>query len=202
MRYIFQGTFTDGMGRAVLGGTVSVYLAGTTTAASVYAASSGGTAVNSVASSSTDGSFLFYVDDGDYAPNQKLKIILSKTNFISRTLDNIEIFPRLAKAWTSAKTADYTVLSTDGGCHFNNSGATGTVAFSLPAATVGLGPYGFVRIADFSVTIDPNLTEVIQGGGAGKYLELDTIGDSAVIECHQAGRWELMASNGTLAYES
>ncbi len=202
MRYIFQGTFTDGMGRAVLGGTVSVYLAGTTTAASVYAASSGGTAVNSVASSSTDGSFLFYVDDGDYAPNQKLKIILSKTNFISRTLDNIEIFPRLATAWTSAKTGDYTVLTTDGGCHFNNSGATGTVAFSLPAATVGLGPYGFVRIADFSVTIDPNLTEVIQGGGAGKYLELDTVGDSVIIECHEAGRWELMASNGTLAYES
>ncbi len=91
-RHIFQGTFTDGMGRVVLSGTVSVYLAGTTTPASVYVASSGGVAVNSITSSAIDGSFSFYVSDTDYNPSQRFDAILSKTHFISRTLHDIEIF--------------------------------------------------------------------------------------------------------------
>ena len=38
-RYIKQGTPRDGLGNIIAGATVSVYLAGTTTVASVYAAS-------------------------------------------------------------------------------------------------------------------------------------------------------------------
>mgnify|MGYP001166163691 FL=1 len=37
-RYIKQGTPRDGLGNIIAGATVSVYLAGTTTVASVYAA--------------------------------------------------------------------------------------------------------------------------------------------------------------------
>ena len=96
MRYVYQGTSTDQNGAVIKSCTVSVYLAGTTTAASVYTASSGGTAVNSVTSDSTNGSFSFWVDTGDYATSQLFKITLSKTDFTSVSYDNLSIYPMLA----------------------------------------------------------------------------------------------------------
>ncbi len=93
MRYIGQGTYKDGEGHPVTSGTVNVYLAGTSTPASVYTALTGGTAVNSVTTDSENGSFKFYVDDADYVPTQRFRIILSKTNFISIGYDYIKLFP-------------------------------------------------------------------------------------------------------------
>jgi len=97
-RYKYQGTFKDGNGRVVgtattsdgVAGTVSVYLAGTTTAASVYAAETGGVAVNSV-STDTHGYFYFWVDHDDYTCSQKFKIVLSHADFESKTYDDIHI---------------------------------------------------------------------------------------------------------------
>ena len=90
-RFIYQGTFKDGNGKRIDAGTVSVFLAGTATVASVYAASSGGAAVNFVTTDDR-GSFSFYVDDTDYTQEQLFKITLSKANFQSSTYDDIEIF--------------------------------------------------------------------------------------------------------------
>ncbi len=98
IRYVYKGLFRDGSGHPVLGGTASVYLAGTTTAASVYTASSGGTAVNSVTSSTTDGTFELYVDESDYGFGQKFEVILSKAGYTSQTYDNLEI---LKLPWTT-----------------------------------------------------------------------------------------------------
>ncbi|MCK4328800.1 right-handed parallel beta-helix repeat-containing protein [candidate division WOR-3 bacterium] len=100
MRHKFQSTFKDGNGRVVgtattadgVAGTISVYLAGTTTVASVYTASSGGTAVNSV-TTDTHGYFYFWVDPKDYGTAQLFKIILSHSDFESKTYDNLKIFP-------------------------------------------------------------------------------------------------------------
>ena len=92
-RFILEGTWRDGKGNPIKSGTVYVYLAGTTTAASVYAASTGGSAVNSVTTDATTGGFSFYVDNGDYANTQKFKITFSKTNFQTKSYDDIKIFP-------------------------------------------------------------------------------------------------------------
>lgn len=92
-RYKEKGTWTDGNGRRVDSATVSVYLAGTTTAASVYAASSGGSPVNSVTTNSS-GYYEFWVDDTDYNQDQLFKIIFTKTAFNSTTIDDIIIFPK------------------------------------------------------------------------------------------------------------
>ena len=67
-RHLYQGTFKDGNGRVVgpattanqTAGTINIYEAGGTTAADVYAAETGGSAVNTV-SSDDDGHFLFWV---------------------------------------------------------------------------------------------------------------------------------------------
>lgn len=96
-RYKYQGTTKDQNGAVVVSMTVSVYLAGTTTAADVYAAEVGGSAVNSVTSSATTGIFTFWVDDGDYDANQDFKIVLSKTDgaviYTSQTYDDIRVIP-------------------------------------------------------------------------------------------------------------
>ena len=97
-RYAYKGTFRDGHGHIVASGTVSVYLAGGTTAASIYTASSGGTAVNSV-TSDTDGTFLFYVDESDYGYGQLFKVVLSKAGYTSITFDNLGI---LDLPWTTS----------------------------------------------------------------------------------------------------
>lgn len=99
-RYIYSGTTRDGAGKIIASATVAVYLAGTTTAASVYEAYSGGTAVNSV-TSGTDGVFTFYVDDTTYtAGSQKFKIIMSKSGYTSQTYDYISIYDIASSAIT------------------------------------------------------------------------------------------------------
>lgn len=103
-RYISQGWWFDGNGKIVKSGTVTVYLAGTSTLASIYTASSGGTAVNSVSASATDGSWSFYVDTDDYTRTQKFKIVFSKSGFTSKTIDNVVIFPEPGLlSWVNVK---------------------------------------------------------------------------------------------------
>lgn len=107
-RYLYTGTFRDGAGNIVASGTAAVYLAGTTTAASVYTTAVIVTAVNSV-TSGTDGVFSFYVDDGDYSSDQQFKIILTKTGYTSKTYDYIRIFPyTLIKLGTLVRAMDAT----------------------------------------------------------------------------------------------
>ncbi len=92
-RFKFQGVTVDQAGNLILSATVSAFLTGVSTVASIYTASSGGSAVNSVTSSSTNGLFEFWVDTDDYTIDQRFKIIISKTDFTSVPVDEITIFP-------------------------------------------------------------------------------------------------------------
>ena len=96
MRYPYSGFTKDQNGRIIQSAVVSVYLAGSSTAASIYAAETGGTAVNSVTSDS-NGQFSFWVDDGNYAVTQKFKISVSKAvsnvaSYGSVDIDDVVIF--------------------------------------------------------------------------------------------------------------
>ena len=88
-RYVYRGKFVDKFGHIVTSGTVSVFLATSATPASIYAAVSGGVAVNSVTGSATDSTWTFYVDDTDYAVTQKFDVVLSKTGYVSQTYPDI-----------------------------------------------------------------------------------------------------------------
>jgi hypothetical protein len=112
-RSIFQGIHRDGNGRVILSGVCSVYLAGTTTPASVYAAQAGGVAVNSVTCSSTDGTFSFWVDEGDYSISQRFKIVLSHVNYTTATYDYLSIFSFQVN--TSTLGTNYLRLTADNG---------------------------------------------------------------------------------------
>jgi len=90
-RYIFQGTFRDGQGNIIPDGTVTVFDAGTTTASTLYAVSSGGTSVNSV-TSDDNGFFCFYVDSSDYSGGSQFDITLSKSGYSDKTYEDVVIY--------------------------------------------------------------------------------------------------------------
>jgi hypothetical protein len=85
-------------------------------------------------------------------------------------------------ATVEAKTANYTVVKeTDNGKFFTNDGASGAIAFALPAATPGQR-YTFVVKAAQELRIDPNGSETIAlptgvQQAAGKYIGADAIGE-------------------------
>lgn len=107
-RHKFEKVFQDGSGNGVASGTISVYLAGTTTAASVYEAESGGSPVSSVTSGS-DGVFYFWVDDATYTHSQLFKIIISKSGYSSKTYDSLRIYPPLSTEIFIGSVANKTV---------------------------------------------------------------------------------------------
>lgn len=86
------------------------------------------------------------------------------------------------------------------GCSFSNVGATGTVTATLPASVAGM-VVTFYRSASQAFRIDPNGSEIIGTGGAGKYLELQTDKGFVRLECLVAGSWIVTAVVGTVAYE-
>lgn len=107
----------------------------------------------------------------------------------------------------TAKTADYTVLVADSDKTFTTVGASGTVVFALPAATVGLG-YRFRVGAAQELRLDPNGSETIAlpstgvQGAAGKYLTANADGESVEIECTKAGQWSVFGFTGTWTAEA
>lgn len=81
------------------------------------------------------------------------------------TLANVGAVPGSAVAVT-AKTADYTVLAGDSGTVFTNTGASGTVVFTLPASpTAGLW-YEFHITAAQSVDIKTGTAVLIYANAA------------------------------------
>lgn len=105
-RHYVSGTTRETTTGQVRGGaTVTVYLAGGVVPASVYAASTGGVAVNFVLSDA-NGVFVFYVDEADYALTQRFKIVSSKTGYTSSTFDYLPLFSLDSVDTTAALTAN------------------------------------------------------------------------------------------------
>lgn len=83
--------------------------------------------------------------------------------------------------------------------HASGAGATVVVTLSF-GAFVGAKPTTFVNNSSQLMRIDPNGSETIGTGGAGKYLEL-AAGASTVLGCMVAGKWDVLSSTGTLSFE-
>lgn len=98
-RFIHQGTWTDGNGVVVKEGTVTVYLAGGSTLATIYETETAtSAATGSVVESDEHGHFEFWVDATDYGLGQRFKYTLSKTAYTSKDWDDIDIFPTTVDA--------------------------------------------------------------------------------------------------------
>jgi hypothetical protein len=105
-----------------------------------------------------------------------------------------------------AKTAGYTLALADLGKVLTNTGASGAVAFALPAAVVGYEVRARVGAAQ-ALQLDPNGTETIAlpstgvQGAAGKYLVADAIGEGVILRCRVAGTWDVVSYTGTWTAE-
>lgn len=136
-RYAFNGTFRAGSGPIVSDGTITVYLAGTTTLATIYASSTAVSAISgSAVTSASNGQFSFYVDDSDYAITQQFKLTMSKALFTTTTYDYVNVFASnlgallplsIANGGTGAQSAGGALVSLGGG-------ATGISIFQASSA--------------------------------------------------------------------
>lgn len=105
-----------------------------------------------------------------------------------------------------AHTANDTLTTAENGTVHTNTGATGTITLTLPAAVVGLHYYFKVGAAQ-ELRLDPNGTETISlpssgvPGAAGKYLVADAIGETVHLLCAVAANWCVMGYTGTWSAE-
>ena len=136
-RLKYTGLARSEGGAVLASATVAVYLAGTTTPADVYEASSGGTSVNEVTTDS-NGRWTFYADTTDYAFTQEYKVVVTKDGYSSITLDNIFIL-RLPTNAVGVLTNDGSGNYTWSASSFSESGdysPTGTWDFSGGTITI------------------------------------------------------------------
>lgn len=105
------------------------------------------------------------------------------------------------------KTADHTLTAADNGATVTNTGASGTITFTLPVAKPGLKFSARVSVAQ-ALRLDPNGTETISlpssgvPGAAGKYLVADAIGETVQLVCVVAGSWSVVGYTGTWTAEA
>ena len=158
-RWKFQGTTKDQSGRILPSATVSVYPAGTTTAASVYTSVTSATAVNSVTSNSTDATYVFYTDCFDYDYDQAFKIIITKSGYTSVTYDNIPHGEIVLGTYTiSAAKTITTYVKIPKGVFYTKSGS-GSLAFNGPTE---IGLYQVFSSFNTGVTFGPaSVKEVV-----------------------------------------
>jgi len=137
MRCIYTNVARDKDGDIINDATVTVYLAGSSTLASIYNSLAGTTATNSVTTNSK-GEFTFYVDRFDYDSDQKFKYSVVKTNYDTKTYDYIDIDRVVTGTYTiSADTTVTTHITVPKGVVYSvDSGKTLTFSGSVSA-----GPY-------------------------------------------------------------
>ena len=104
-------------------------------------------------------------------------------------------------------TGDATLTAAESNSIHTTVGASGTVVFTLPAATAGL-EYFFEVGAAQELRIDPDGSETCAlpstgvQGAAGKYLTANAAGETVHILCCTAGTWSVFGYTGTWGAES
>jgi hypothetical protein len=91
-RYAFQGVLTDASGNVVATATLKVYDVGTSNYATIYAAKTGGAAIDQDASpiqTDGDGLWKFFVSDTDYPFLSEFKLTFTKSGFTTTTYDDV-----------------------------------------------------------------------------------------------------------------
>lgn len=142
----------------------------------------------------------------------------SRVRFAGRVEGSVtEVLRRTGGAWPSeleidirdgakVKTASLSLTLAwhhHGGDYYliTNQGSSATRAHLLKPASPGM-KIKFIRTGTGAVRLDPDGTEVIGTGGAGKYLEITDAGGSVTLECVVAGRWEITQQVGAVSYEA
>lgn len=119
---------------------------------------------------------------------------------------NGAVYPVVSPSATvAAKAADATLTASDMGKNITNTGASGTVALTLPAVSESRGKYFRVQVtAAEIVQLDPGTSSVYLGGSgvADKYAQLaGVIGNYADVYCDGTD-WLITAYSGVATKEA
>jgi len=111
-------------------------------------------------------------------------------------------YNRLLQTITTAVTTTPTTrVAVESGNRFTNFGATQITEHDLPVGADGLR-YSFMRQANFAVRVDPNGSQIIGGGAAGKYLEITSTRGQVDLEwMTDSGMWEVTGGSAVVGYE-
>jgi len=98
VRFRFAGVYLAQKGDQLVSvpyAKVSVYLAGSTTPATIYTTADGPNYISQTPQITTNkyGEFEFYIDQNDYSGTQKFKIVCEKPGYETKTWDNVCILP-------------------------------------------------------------------------------------------------------------
>jgi hypothetical protein len=141
------------------------------------------------------------VSQGNEWANESLNVSAAANGVKVCQIDNQNYRFVGLNQYTVQEPADTGIDADLSGGTFNNNTATGGVTYSLPAAVVGL-KFTFVNVSGaYYVRVDPNGTNQIRGGGAGKYLSLDSDGSNVTLQCVIATIWEIVSVYGTTSYQ-
>lgn len=147
-RSVFHDVARDGNGVIVSGAVITVYLAGTSTLATIYASSTGAAASGSQVTSGSNGEFTFWVDDGDYGVTQTFKLSIAGPSNLNLQVTTIDYVPVFQNVIPKKK---YTV-------HVGGTIATGTLftGDTLGQASTVIGMFVYVKDAPAgsSLTVD------------------------------------------------
>lgn len=105
------------------------------------------------------------------------------------------------KLKVTAKTADYTLLTTDSGQVFTNAGAAGTVNFTLPVAAAGLY-YEIIATAAQTVALVADAGHTIRNGGSvtssgGAFTSDATKGPVLIVKATSTTEWYVTSIVGS-----
>jgi hypothetical protein len=176
-RYIFQGTFRDGQGNIIPDGTVTVFDAGTTTASTLYAASSGGTPVNSV-TSDDNGFFCFYVDSSDYSAGSQFDITLSKSGYSDKTFEDVVIYGKGVSVESVAWDDDDMVFTLDDSTTITLANAKVDLkGAGITEQAVGFTAEGGTTSKTLTVDTDATISNLMLKTGSNLAIGSDADGD-------------------------
>ena len=104
-------------------------------------------------------------------------------------------------------TANDTLLAADFPMRHTNSGASGTITLTLPAAVANAEYYADFHVLEAqALRIDPNGSEQIHVNGslqaAGKYISCSEIGGFIRLYCRESGVWRTRDKRHAWAVES
>lgn len=103
----------------------------------------------------------------------------------------------------SAKTGNYTVLYTDSNAFFTNTGASGTVVFTLPTASAGLR-YTFYIDAAQTLQINAGASTTIRSGAsvtsAAGNVSANTQGNVITLQAISTTQWVAESITGTWTF--
>lgn len=108
------------------------------------------------------------------------------------------------KKVVEAHTADDTLAEAESGSIHSNLGATGIVAFTLPASATAGTEFAFAVQAPYELRVDPGTAAIRDDSGqtADKYKSANAIGASLTLLADSNGDWATIAKNGTWTEEA